>query len=318
MAPAAGPVAEQAPTAPPPRTWRGRPIGRRTTRLAGVLGMFPFFAYFGAFFLMPTCALLWLAFRTAGLPGEPTFFTLGNLTASLHGVYFVALENSIKLSLTTSVVSALLGLILAWAVVRSQHRWFRETVESVSAVLANFGGIPLVFLFVAVADSTSGAVAVLLHHLGISLRDDLGFDLYSVNGLEVVYLYFMIPLMVLVITPALDGLKPQWREAAMNLGATRSQYLRHVAAPVLAPNLAGAVALLFCSSFSAYATAQALTNGTISLTPIRISTQLSGNVLAGPGQTNLAAALAFDMIAVVLPLTVLYQLMQRRTTKWLR
>jgi len=133
---------------------------------------------------------------------------------------------------------------------------------------------------------------------------------------ELVYLYFLVPLMVLVITPALEGLRPQWREAAENLGASRLQYWRYVAAPVLAPTLAGATALLFCAAFSAYATAAALTNGTLSLTSLQIAAVLSGNVLAG--QENVGAALALDMIVVVVPLTLLYLAMQRRTLRWLQ
>ena len=130
-----------------------------------------------------------------------------------------------------------------------------------------------------------------------------------------VYLYFLIPLMVLVMTPALEGLKPQWGEAAENLGANRWHYWRLVAGPVLLPNFLGSVLLLFCSSFSAYATAEALIGSSFPLIPLQIDSVLSGNVLAG--QENIGAALALDMIIIVLPLTVIYQLLQRRTSRWL-
>jgi putative spermidine/putrescine transport system permease protein len=186
-------------------------------------------------------------------------------------------------------------------------------VASASAVLANFGGLPLAFLFVAAIGNAGVLTRALNNHLGVNLTGT--FDLYSVSGVELVYLYFLVPLMVLVITPALEGLRPQWQEAALNLGATRLQYWRMVATPVLLPNVLGATALLFCSSFSAYATAQALTNGTLSLTSLQIGNALSGNVLTS--QQNVAAALALDMIILVVPLTVLYLAMQRRTSRWL-
>jgi putative spermidine/putrescine transport system permease protein len=235
----------------------------------------------------------------------------------LHGVYLTALENSIELSLVTAILSGAGGLFLAWAVVSGRGSVFQRLVSSGAAVLANFGGLPLAFLFIAMIGN-AGVATKVLSNAGISLSDDLHFHLYSLVGVEFVYLYFMIPLMVLVITPALEGLRPQWQEAARNLGATGWQYWRHVAGPVLAPNLAGSVALLFCSSFSAFATADALTNGTLSLTPLQISSELSGNVLAGAQAQNIAAALALDMIIVVVPLTLLYQAMQRRTTRWLQ
>ncbi len=110
-------------------------------------------------------------------------------------------------------------------------------------------------------------------------------------------MYFQIPLMVLVITPALEGLRPAWREAAHGLGGGSWTYWRLVGLPVLAPSVLGAVLLLFGSGFSAYATAQALTSGSVSLTPIQIGSFLSGNVLSG--QENVGKALGLGMILVI-------------------
>src|SRR6202158_2357786 len=119
--------------------------------------------------------------------------------------------------------------------------------------------------------------------------------------------------MVLVMTPALEGLKPEWSEAAENLGASRWHYWRHIAGPVLAPNFFGSVLLLFCSSFSAYATAYALVGQSFPLVTTQISAVVSGHVVSV--QENFGAALALDMIVIVLPMTVIYQVLQRRTTK---
>ena len=85
--------------------------------------------------------------------------------------------------------------------------------------------------------------------------------LFSTTGIEIVYLYFQIPLMILVIAPAIDGLSRAWREAASNLGASTWQFWRYVGLPVLTPSLLGAVILLFGNAFSAYATAYAIDNG---------------------------------------------------------
>ena len=64
----------------------------------------------------------------------------------------------------------------------------------------------------------------------------LGFNLLSFWGLTITYLFFQIPLMILIIMPALDGLKHEWREAAEILGATPAQYWRMVALPILLPS----------------------------------------------------------------------------------
>jgi len=74
--------------------------------------------------------------------------------------------------------------------------------------------------------------------------------------------------------------------------------------------------LLFGSGFAAYATAEALTTGTIALTPIQIGAILQGNVLAG--QANIAYALGFTMIVILLFTVLAYSLLRRRSSKWLR
>ena len=131
-----------------------------------------------------------------------------------------------------------------------------------------------------------------------------------------VYLYFQIPLMVLVILPALEGLRPAWREAAENLGARSWEYWRFVGGPVLLPSFLGCVLLLFGSALSAYATAEALTSGTIPLTSIQIGSFLNGNVI--PGQENVGMALSLGMVVIIAVAMSIYVLLQRRAAKWLR
>jgi putative spermidine/putrescine transport system permease protein len=302
------------------------------------LAITPFWLFFAVFFVLPTGALLWLAVRSPGVAGKPAVpgspggllgqaptpaqpavpghsagFTLHYLSRAVRGAFGDGLLNSIELSIVTSLIAALTGVFLAWAVVTGSG-WFKQLVLSASAVFANFGGVPLAFLFVSTLGS-AGALTKWSDDLGFDLTAH--FDLYSLSGVELVYLYFMVPLMVLVVAPALEALRPQWREAAANLGAGTWQYWRFVAGPVLVPTLVGSVALLFCSSFSAYATAAALTNGTLSLTPLQIKAELSGNVLSGADTQHIAAALALMMVLIVIPLTVIYQVMERRTARWL-
>lgn len=292
------------------------------------LGLAPFFLYVSLVFLVPIGFILFDAFRktTQGashrdpatqqfVHSSRTTFTGSNVVESLRGVYRTSLITSVKLSAIVAVIVAVIGVLLAHAVVNSKSSALRQIVTAAAAVTANFGGIPLAFLFIATLDANSGIVTKFLQdHFHFSLQDSVHLHLAQLSGLSLVYLYFLIPLMVLVMTPALEGLKPQWGEAAESLGANRWQYWRFVAGPVLFPNFLGSLLLLFCSSFSAYATAYAI-NSSFPLVTIRISSVLSGNVLSG--QENLGAALALDMIVIVLPLTVIYQLLQRRTSRWL-
>ncbi|WP_291526077.1 ABC transporter permease subunit [Branchiibius sp. NY16-3462-2] len=287
------------------------PPPRRRVRVHAAWGMLPFFLLMTVFFILPTLILLYTAFQPASGSG----FTMDNVSTSLQGAYRTGLINSVKVSLIDAILAGILGLFLAQAIVSSRSRILKELSATAAAVLTNFGGLPLAFLFVAAIGNAGVVTKLLDDHLGISLSD-MGFNLYGISGVVVVYLYFLVPLMVLVIIPSLEGLRPQWREAALNLGANRWQYWRHVATPVLLPSFLGALALLFCSAISAYATAAALTNGTLALTPLQIAAVLSGNVLAD--QANVGAALALDLMVLIVPLTALYLFLQRRTARWLQ
>jgi putative spermidine/putrescine transport system permease protein len=150
--------------------------------------------------------------------------------------------------------------------------------------------------------------------MGIDLYRS-GFSLYGFWGLSLTYLYFQLPLMVLIIAPALDGLKREWREAADNLGASTWQYWRLVALPILLPSILGTTVLLFGNAFGAYATAYGLTGGSLNLIPILIGAQIRGDVLHNP---NLGYALALGMVVVMALSITLYTLLQNRTSRWIR
>ncbi|MFZ0342757.1 MAG: ABC transporter permease subunit, partial [Gaiellaceae bacterium] len=138
----------------------------------------------------------------------------------------------------------------------------------------------------------------------------------SITGVGLCDVYFQIPLMVILITPALQGLSSEWQEAALNLGASKLGYLRHVAVPVLLPSFVGATLILFGNAFSAYATALALVGSTLNIVPAQIDNALNGNVLVGADRLGLT--LGTEMVIVVLIVMVGYWLVQRRARRWLR
>ncbi|MER6442552.1 ABC transporter permease subunit [Streptomyces sp. NPDC001185] len=281
---------------------------QRRRRAVGPLAVLPLLAFVAIAFGIPALAMLNGAFTVKDQATGAASYTTANLTASLQGAYLTALVGSVKLSAVSAALATVLGLLLAQAVVTSRFRALREAVLTASGVLANFGGVPLAFAFVA----TLGNAGVLTRHLGLS---DKGWNLYSFWGLVIVYLYFLIPLMVLTITPALDGLRSQWREAAQNNGATGVQYWRHVALPVLAPSLLGGLVLLFGSAFAAYATAAAMVGSAVPLVTLQIADAISGNVLVG--QENVALALSLDMVLVAGLVMAVYLPLQRRSARWL-
>ncbi len=269
----------------------------------------PFFAYATAFLLLPSGVVLVGAFKS-----DKGKFTFDNLSTVVHTPEYVrAFKTSIEISLVTAIIGGTLGLLLAYAAVRNgTPRWIRPLLTTFSGVAANFAGIPLAFAFIATLGFTGIVTKLLNDHLGVNLYRH-GFTLFSFWGVALVYLYFQIPLMILVIAPAIDGLRTEWREASSNLGASSFQYWRHIGFPVLLPSVLGATILLFGNSFAAYATASQL--GGVSLVPIIIGQNIGGDVLSNP---HLSQALAFGMIIVIATSMVLYTLVQRRASKWMK
>ena len=274
------------------------------------LGVIPFFLFALAFMIVPAASLLVGSFQNA--QGQ---FTLDNIAAIVQQPDIVAAYRlSIGISLVTAVGGALFGFLLAYAaILGGLPRPVRATLVTFSGVAANFAGVPLAFAFVATLGRT-GLVTVALRSLGLNIYQH-GFSLYTFAGLSLTYMYFQFPLMVLVIAPALDGLKREWREAAQILGASSWHYWRYVALPILLPSLLGATILLFGNAFGAYATAYALTGGSLNLVTIVIGAQMRGDVLNNP---NLGYALGLGMIVIMAFSIVMYSWLQRRTERWLK
>jgi putative spermidine/putrescine transport system permease protein len=292
---------------PQPRPAPGR---RRRELLQHGASLAPFTAYTAVFLLVPAVAVCVGAFQDG--TGN---FTLANVRLALSSSepYRQGLINSIEMSLLASVIPAVAGLLIAYAVHTAPPASFlRRAIISTSGVFSQFGGVPLAFLFVA-ALGPAGLASGWLGRLGLHITSSF---LYSFSGVAFVYMYFQVPLMVLVILPALEGLRSSTREAAHNLGARSWEYWRYVGAPVLMPSFLGSTLLLFGFALAAYATADALTSGTLALTSIQIGSFLNGNVAAG--QANVGKALAFGMLVILALVMVLYSVLQRRASRWLR
>src|ERR1700730_473072 len=284
-----------------------RAVARTVARYAGLL---PFTAYVVLGLVIPMIAVAVGAFQDPNTGA----WTLHNIDIATHGVYLTGFRESIILSVLAAVLPAVFGLLIAYAISTARGRGgavLRQVTITASGVFANFGGVPLAFLFITTLGS-SGLETQWLEDIGWDIYAG-GVSLYTVTGIVVVYMYFQIPLMVLVILPALEGLKPAWREAAENLGARSWGYWRYVGGPVLMPSVLGSMLLLFGFGLSAYATAQALTSGTIPLTSIQIGSFLSGNVIAGQG--NVGKALGLGMVVIIAVVMLFYILLQRRAAK---
>lgn len=286
------------------------PVKRRFRPKLEWLGILPFAIFVLLFLIMPTMKIVIGAFQDAN--GGFTFDNIiGLFTPSILGAYWI----SIKISVASAFFGCVIGFAIASAVVLGGlPQKIRAPLLTFSGVASQFAGVPLAFAFIATLGPVGLVTVFLKTQLGIDLRL-LGFNILSFWGLTITYLFFQIPLMILIITPALDGLRREWREAAEILGASGAQYWRMVAFPILLPSILGTFSLLFANAFGAVATAIALTGSSLSIVPILLFAQIRGDVLGNP---NLGFALAFGMIVVTCIANTLYIWMRTRSERWLK
>jgi len=275
------------------------------------LGVMPFFLFTFLFLLYPSSTIAIRSFQDS----KTHAFTFQNILNLLHSPLLInAYSISIRISLVTSLGGGIFGFLLAYSAIRGGlPRFMRSSLMTFCGVASNFAGVPLAFAFIALLSPT-GMLTNWLRALGYNPYFH-GFTLYTFWGLSLVYLYFQFPLMVLIIAPAIDGLRREWLEASENLGASSFQYWRYVAFPILLPSILGSMVLLFGNSFGAYATAFALTGGQINLVTIVIGSQLRGDVL---GDQGLGYALTLGMVVIMAVAIAGYTILQRRTERWLK
>jgi putative spermidine/putrescine transport system permease protein len=289
---------------------RGPFTAFRGMRWGDYLGVAPFLLFAILFLIVPTLYLVLGAFI-----GRDGTFTLQNIadlgTPQILNSFWI----SIRVSAASALLGCLFGLLIALAIIRGKlPSGIRSAVMTFSGVASNFAGIPLAFAFL----STLGRLGLVTAFLKLYFGFDIyraGFNLLSFWGLTLTYCYFQIPLMILIIAPAIDGLRKEWNEAAATLGASPFQFWRYVGIPILWPNLLGTLSLLFANAFGAIATAYALTGSSLNIVPILLYAQIRGDVLNNPG---LGAALALGMIVITAVANVVYLVIRTRAERWLK
>ncbi len=294
--------------APMSVTTASPPIRRRLS--LEWLGVAPFVIFAVMFLILPTLYLIGAAF--VGRDGQFTFENIAGLfTEQILAAYWI----SIRISGASAIIGALIGLAIALAIIRGRlPAPLRSAVMTFSGVASNFAGVPLAFAFI----STLGRLGLVTIILKTVFDIDIyraGFNLLSFWGLTLTYLYFQIPLMVLMIAPAIDGLKKEWSEAAQTLGASTWQFWRYVGLPIIWPSFLGTLSLLFANAFGAIATAYALTGSSLNIVPILLYAQIRGDALQNPG---LGAALALGMIAITALANIIYLVISARAERWMR
>lgn len=264
-----------------------------------LLCLLPFALFFVVFQIVP---LLWIASNSLHTSEG---WSLGNFSEAFASPFYrQAMRHSLEVSFWSSLIGISIAILGSYSL-RQVDSKLRDFVMAFSNMTSNFAGVPLAFAFIILL-GFNGALTILLKQAGV-IED---FNLYSKTGLIVLYTYFQIPLGVLLLYPAFDALREDWRESAELLGASNWQFWRHIGLPVLTPALLGTFIILLANALGAYATVYALTTGNFNILPIRIAAMVSGDISLDP---NMASALAMILVGFMTLITLVHQWLLRRS-----
>ena len=280
---------------------------RTINRFGLFLAFLPFLIFCAMFELIPVVALL---LGSVGGVERHSFEWIAKVFT--NPTFQRSITNSLLLAVTSSLGGAVIGTAIGYAITRTTHDRVRRALVALASLSSNAGGISLGFAFITILGS-AGMITILLRQFGIDLLSF--FSIYSVIGLIVVYLYFQVPLMIVLMLPAFAGLRADWSEASASLGGSNRDFWRRVGIPVLMPSIVAGTVLLFVSSMGAYATAQALIGSRINLMTIQISILRRGEILYQPAQADAMATVLLAMVAVSV---LAYHLIQRRAQRWIK
>ena len=264
-----------------------------------LLCLLPFAVFFLVFQVAP---LVWVAVNSLN---SPDGWGLGNFEKIFASKFYLqAIKHSLQIAFWSSLFGMAIAILGSYSL-RQVDSKLRDFVIAFSNMTSNFAGVPLAFAFIILL-GFNGALTLLLIQLGLIES----FNLYSKNGLIVLYTYFQIPLGVLLLYPAFDALRQDWRESAALLGAGAWDFWRHIGLPVLTPALLGTFVILLANALGAYATVYYLTTGNFNVLPIRIAAMVSGDISLDP---NLASALSMILVGLMVLITVVHQLLLKRS-----
>ena len=270
-----------------------------------LLALVPFLIVAMLYEIVPLITVIVKSFQ----PDGGTGFTLENYQSVFSKLlYQKAIINSIKISLTSAVA----GIIIAFLGARAAHQHqgkLNHVFMTVLNMVSNFAGIPLAFAYMILLGN-AGLVVNIGKELGINALST--YNLYTMNGMSLIYIYFQIPLSTLLLIPAFDGVQKQWKEACTLLGGTPGIFWRKVGIPVLMPSILGTFSVLFANALAAYATIYALMMDNIALLPVQIAGCFTGEVKIRAG---LGGALSVVMMAIMVIMILITNGLSRRFQK---
>lgn len=270
-----------------------------------ILALVPFFVIIFMFEIFPLLSII-----TDSFQNDSGGVTLKQyVTIFSNNFYIQGITNSIRVSVYSSLFGIVISSIVAYSITRLKSK-VKQTVLLLSNMTSNFAGVPLAFAFMIILGN-EGLFTILLKQFGFDLTKY--FNLYSGIGVIVVYIYFQIPLAILLMYPAYDAIKKEWKEACLMLGGSKIDFWKNIGLHILSPTILGTTVVLFANSMGAYATVIALTNGSYNLIPVRIGALISGDVFSKP---ELASALAIILAIILILINVVNETLLKKR-RWM-
>ena len=215
------------------------------------------------------------------------------ITIFKQPVYRVAIAYSLWITVLSTAVGLVIDFFTALAL--SRDRGVKKSLYlSLLNLTSTFSGVPLTIAFITML-GTSGVFVLMSKAAGFAPLS--GYNLYSMSGMFVIYVYFQIPMGTLLLLPTMDKVRREWKEAARLMNAGDVRFWLQVGIPVMMPGILGTFNMLFANAIAAYATPYLLINNSIALLPVKIVDMFVGDVRQRP---ELGSALSMVMLGIVL------------------
>ena len=212
-------------------------------------------------------------------------------------------EVSLLTALVASLINAVMGVVLAWVLVRYDFplkRLLDGMIELPFALPTAVAGISLTSLY-----ADSGLVGKIFAKFGIKIA-------YTRAGITIALIFIGIPFVVRAVQPVLEKLDPLYEEAAGMLGASRGCIFRRVILPELLPAVFTGFGLAFGRCLGEYGSVVFIAGNQpfeTEITPLIIMSELQEYDYSS------ATAIALVMLAAAFLILFLVNLVQIHNTK---
>lgn len=244
---------------------------------------------YALFLLYPLSLLLKMAFS------DGVHFTLENFAKFFSRKYYsITLLNSFKVSIAATIASVVVGVVLGYFM--SVFKVWGAKLLRMCIVMATMSA-PFVGAYAWIMLlGRNGVITNFLSGLfGITMPDIYGF-----NGIMLVFVTQLFPLVFLYVQGAMSKMDASLMEASENLGCTGFKRFFTVVLPLISPTVLAGALLVFVRAMSDFGTPMLIGEG------YRTFTVILYNEFVGEVSQNKGFASAIAIIAILITMVVYF------------